>query len=95
MRFNHKVSPLPPTYMPYLKYYSHHLTKYEAYQFPNSLVSFGKFESAAEANIQQFQFYISFMSWKNPGGIYIPRRTFKNSNFESMDELGKFMSQFK
>ena len=31
------------------------------------------------------------MNWEKLGSIYSPRPTFKNPNFESMDELGKVM----
>ena len=38
---------------------------------------------------------ISFMNWEKLGNIHIHRPTFQNPNIESVDELGKLMSQFK
>ena len=32
------------------------------------------------------------MNWEKPGSIYRGRSTFQNSNFKSMDELGKGVS---
>ena len=36
-----------------------------------------------------------FMNWKKLGNIHGPRPIFQNPNVESMDELGKQMSEFK
>ena len=55
-------------------------------QLSNSLVNWEKFGSAGQS-----QFSISIMIWEKLGNIHSSRPTFQNSNFESMDEMGKVM----
>ena len=60
-------------------------------QFSNILVNREKFGSAAEA-LQKSQFFTTFTNWEKLESIHSPRPTFRNPNFEPMDELGKVIS---
>ena len=60
-------------------------------QFSNFSVNWGKFENTIQG-FQKSQFPISLINWEKLGNIHSSRPTFQNSNVESMEELGKFMS---
>ena len=59
------------------------VSKIQKFQFSNFLVSWDKFESTAQANIQKSQYFIYFMNLKKRGSP--TRVTFTNHNCE----LGK------
>ena len=77
-----------------LKEHPHHFTKYEGKWTKISIFKlFNELGKIWKCNLgfSKIQIFLSFMNWEKLGSIYSPRPTFKNPNFESMDELGKVM----
>ena len=63
----------------------------QKFQLSKSLVKWGKLGSIGKA-FQKSQYSISFVNWEKLGIIHSPRPAFQNPNFESMDELEKYLS---
>ena len=89
-QFNHKSA--PPLLNTYQKtvitiWQNMKVNKTQKYQFFNSLVNWDKFAITAYANIQKYQYSITFMSWKK---LWNPTRaTLTSNNFQSFGELAK------